>query len=118
MLVLLLIVEFNKFCFPKIGASEPKTNSTSYTVPHFAAIWQPQETKRELTVVAKENQEEPPRTSQSGNSAVFRMNEEFITEVPEKLRGRVTNKLFQAFITTESRIMGALFKLDELLLIP
>ena len=42
----------------------------------------------------------------------------FITKVSEETEGRVTNKLCQEFIRPESGFLGALSRLDELLLNP
>ena len=71
--------------------------------------------KRKLAVVRKETQEEHPRNSQSRNTSVPRINEEYITRVSEEIKGRITKKLSQEFSRTESRILGALSKLDEFL---
>ena len=57
--------------------------------------------KRELAAVRKETQEEHPRRGQSWKTSVPRINEEYITQVSD-----------------ESRILGALSKLDEFLLNP
>ena len=46
------------------------------------------------------------------------MAEEFITQVFEEIEERVTKKLSKDFSRTESRILGALSKLDEFLLNP
>ena len=46
------------------------------------------------------------------------MAEEYITQVSEEIEERVTKKLFQEFSRTESRILGALSKIDEFLLNP
>ena len=72
--------------------------------------------KRKLAAVTRETQEENPRNGQSRNTSVPRINEEFITQVSEQIKGRVTKKLSQEFSRTESRILGALSKLDEFLL--
>ena len=63
-----------------------------------------------------ETQEEHPRNGQSRNTSVPRINEEYITQVSEEIKGRVTKKLSQDFSRTESRILGALSKSDEFLL--
>ena len=60
--------------------------------------------KRKLAAVTRETQEEHPR-----------INEEFITQVSGEMEGRVTKKLSQEYSRTESRILGALTKLDEFL---
>ena len=44
------------------------------------------------------------------------MNEEYITQVSEEIEGRVTKKLSQEYSRTESRVLGALSKLNEFLL--
>ena len=74
--------------------------------------------KLKLAAVTKETQEEHPRNGQSRNTSVPRINEEFITQVSEEIEGRVTKKLSQEFSRTESRILGALSKLDDFLLNP
>ena len=72
--------------------------------------------KRKLAAVTRETQEENPRNGQSRNTSVPRSNEEFITQLSEQIEGRVTKKLSQEFSRTDSRILGALSKLDEFLL--
>ena len=72
--------------------------------------------KRKLAAVTRETQEEHPRNGQSRNTSVPRINEEYITQVSEEIEGRGTKKLSQEFNRTESRILGALSKLDEFLL--
>ena len=72
--------------------------------------------KRTLAAVTTKIQEEYPRNVQSRNTSVPRINEENITQVFEEIEGRVTEKLSQEFSRTESRIFGALSKLDDFLL--
>ena len=72
--------------------------------------------KRKLAAVTRETQEEHPRSGQSRNTSVPRINEEYITQVSEEIEGRGSKKLSQEFSRTESRILGALSKLDEFLL--
>ena len=73
--------------------------------------------KRKLAAVTRETQEENPRNgqSQSRNTSVPRINEEYITQVSEEIEGRITKKLSQEFNRIESRISDALSKLDEFL---
>ena len=73
--------------------------------------------KRKLAAVSRETQEHP-RNSQSQNTSVLGITSEYITQVSEEIEGRVTEKLSQEFSRTESRISGALSKLDEFLLNP
>ena len=72
--------------------------------------------KRKLAAVTRETQEENPRNGQSRNTSVLRINEEYITQLSEEIEGRVTNKMSQEYSRTDSRILGALSKLDEFLL--
>ena len=72
--------------------------------------------KRKLAAVTRESQEENPRNGQSRNTSVPRINEEYITQVSEEIEDRITKKLSQEFNRIESRILGALSKLDEFLL--
>ena len=71
--------------------------------------------KRKLATVTRETQEENPRNGKSRNTSVPRINEEYITQVSEEIEGRISKKLSQEFSRTESRILGALSKLDEFL---
>ena len=71
--------------------------------------------KRKLAAVTRETQEENPRTGQSRNTSVPRIKEDYIAQVFEGIEGRVSEKLSQEFSRTESRILGALTKLDEFL---
>ena len=59
--------------------------------------------------------EEHSRNGQSRNTSVPRNNEEYITQVSEKIEGRITKKLSQELNRIESRISDALSKLDEFL---
>ena len=72
--------------------------------------------KRKLAAVTRETQEEHSRNGQSRNTSVPRIKEEYITQLSEEIEGRVSKKLSQEFSRTESRILGALSKLDEFLL--
>ena len=74
--------------------------------------------KRKLAAVTRETQEEHPRNGQSRSTYVPRINEEYITQFSEEIEGRVVKKLSREFSRTESRILGALSKLDEFLLNP
>ena len=79
----------------------------------MATLWN----KRKVAAVSRETQKSV-RNSQSQNTFVPGMTEEYITQVLEKIEGRVTKKLSQEFSRTESRILGALSKFDEFLLNP
>ena len=72
--------------------------------------------KRKLAAVTRETQGENPRNGQSRNTSVPRINEEYITQVSEEIEDRVSRKLSLEFSGTESRILGALSKVDEFLL--
>ena len=71
--------------------------------------------KRKLAAVTRKTQEEHPRNGQTRNTSVPRNNEDYITQIFEEIDGRVTENLSQEFSRTESRVLGALSKLDEFL---
>ena len=73
--------------------------------------------KRELAAIARETKEYP-RNNHSQNSAAPGITDDYIAQVSEEIEGRVTKKLSQEFSRIESRILGALSKLDEILLNP
>ena len=68
--------------------------------------------KRKLASLSKEKCEEHPRSNLAQNSNVPRSQEDYITQVSEEIEGRVTKKLSRVFSRTESRILGALYRLD------
>ena len=74
--------------------------------------------KRMLAAAAEEAQKEHHRNSQSQNTSGPRNDKDHITQIPDEIEGRVTKKLSHDFSRTESRILGALSKLDEFLLNP
>ena len=71
--------------------------------------------KRKLAAVTRETRVENPRNGQSRNTPVPRIPEDYITQVSEEIEGRITKKLSLEFNRIESRIWGALSKLDEFL---
>ena len=73
--------------------------------------------KRKLVVVSRETPENT-RNSQSQNTLDPGMAQEYISQVSEEIEGRVTKKFSKEFSRTESRILGALSKLDEFFLNP
>ena len=73
--------------------------------------------KRKLAAVTREIQDENPRSGQSRNTSVPRINEDYLTQLSEEIEGRITKKLLfcREFSRIESRISDALSKLDEVL---
>ena len=73
--------------------------------------------KRKLAAVSKKRPEST-RNSRGQNTLDPESTQDYIFQVSEEIEGRVTKKLSKEFSKTESRILGALSKLDELLLNP
>ena len=73
--------------------------------------------KRKLAAVSRETPE-GSRSSRAQNVLDPESAQYYISQVSEEIEGRVTKKLSKEFSKTESRILGALSKLDELLLDP
>ena len=73
--------------------------------------------KRKLAAVSRETPE-GSRGSRVQNVLDPELTQDYISQVFEEIEGRVTKKLSKEFSKTESRILGALSKLDELLLNP
>ena len=71
--------------------------------------------ERKLATVLRETPENT-RNSQSWNTLDPGMAHEYLSQVSEEIEGRVTKKLCKEFSPTESRILGALSKLDEFFL--
>ena len=73
--------------------------------------------KRKLAAVSRETPE-GSRSSRAQNVLDPELTQDYISHVSEEIQGRVTKKLSKEFSKTESRILGALSKLDEFLLNP
>ena len=72
--------------------------------------------KQKLGAVAKENQEVHPRNSQSKETTVPRINENYITQVSKEIKWKMRKKLSQELSRTEIGLLGALSKLDDFFL--
>ena len=70
--------------------------------------------KRKLAAVARETPD-GSRSSRAQNVLDTESAQENVSQVSEEIEGRVTKKLSKEFSKTESRVLGALSKLDELL---
>ena len=73
--------------------------------------------KRKLAAVSRETPEST-RSGRTQNILDPESTQDYISQVSEEIEGRVTKKLSKEFSRTESRILGALSKLDEFLLNP
>ena len=73
--------------------------------------------KRQLAAVSRETPE-GTRNSRAQNTLDPKVTEDYNSQVSEEIEGRVTKKLSKEFSRTESRILGTLSKLDQLLLNP
>ena len=73
--------------------------------------------KRKLAAVSRETPE-GSRSSRGQTVLDAGLTQNYISQVSEEIEGRVTKKLSKEFSKTESRILGALSKLDEFLLNP
>ena len=73
--------------------------------------------KRKLAAVSRE-MPEGSRGGRAQNVVDPESTQEYICQVSEEFEGRVTKKLSKEFSKTESRILGALSKFDQLLLNP
>ena len=73
--------------------------------------------KRKLAAVSRETPEST-RNRRTQDILDPELTQDYISQVSEEIEGRVTKKLSKEFSRTESRILGALSKLDEFLLNP
>ena len=73
--------------------------------------------KRKLAAVSRETPE-GSRSSRGQTVLDPEVTQDYTSQVSEEIEGRVTKKLSKEFSKTESRILGALSKLDEFLLNP
>ena len=73
--------------------------------------------KRKLAAISRETPEST-RSGRTQNILDPELTQDYISQVSEEIEGRVTKKLSKEFSRTESRILGALSKLDEFLLNP
>ena len=73
--------------------------------------------KKKLAAVPRETPE-GSRSGRGQNVLDLELTQGYISQVSEEIEGRVTKKLSNEFNKTESRILGALSRLDEFLLNP
>ena len=73
--------------------------------------------KRKLAAVSRETPEST-RSGRTQNILDPELTQDYISQVSEEIEGRLTKKLSKEFSRTESRILGALSKLDEFFLNP
>ena len=73
--------------------------------------------KRKLAAVSRETPE-GSRSNGGRNVLDPELTQDYISQVSEEIEGRVTKKLSKEYNKTESRVLGALSKLDEFLLNP
>ena len=73
--------------------------------------------KRKLAAVSRETPEST-RSGRTQNILDPELTQDYISQVSEEIEGRVTKKLSKELSRTESRILGALSKLDEFFLNP
>ena len=73
--------------------------------------------ERKIAAVSRETRE-GSRSSRGQTVLDPELTQDYISQVPEEIEGRVTKKFSKEFSKTESRILGALSKLDEFLLNP
>ena len=73
--------------------------------------------KRKLAAVSRETPEST-RSGRTQNILDPELTQDYISQVSEEIERRVTKKLSKEFSRTESRILGALSKLDEFFLNP
>ena len=73
-----------------------------------------------MTKLAAASRKTPENTKSSRLQSTLdpELAQNYISQVSEEIEGRVTEKLSKEFSRTESRILGALSKLDEFLLNP
>ena len=79
----------------------------------MATLWN----QKKLAALSREIQEYP-KNNQSQNLAAPGITQDLTAQLSEENKGRVTTKLPQEVSSTESRILGAMSKLDEFLLNP
>ena len=73
--------------------------------------------KRKSAAVSRETPEST-RNGRAQNTLDPESTQDYISQISEEIEGRVIKKLSREFSKTESRILGALSKLDEFLLNP
>ena len=89
-----------------------KNNQIYITEKHFF-VEMATRNKKKTAALNKENCEEQSRSILAQNSKVLKRQEDYITQISEKIEGRVTKKLSQEFSRTENHLLGALARLDD-----
>ena len=74
--------------------------------------------KKNLVALNNQNCEEHPMINLAQNWNVTKSQEDYKTQFPENIEGRVAKKLSREFSKKENRILGVLSRLDDFLLNP
>ena len=73
---------------------------------------------KKITALNRKDHEDHLWDIQARNTNHPRFREEYINQVSEKIEDRVTKKLSEEFSEPEGHILGALSRVEEILLIP
>ena len=71
------------------------------------------QSQKKLAALIKENCEEHPKSNLAQSSNAPRSQEDYITQVSEEIKERVTKRLSKVFSRTKNRILGALARLND-----
>ena len=115
---IILLFPLLKFVKSKLIFSSRKDNQLFITENIFPVEMETLRYAKKLAALKQENCEEHPRSNLAHNSNVPRSQKDYITEVSEKIEGRVTKKLSEEFNRTENRKSSALARVGELLINP
>ena len=99
--------------YKKQNVNSVFTTDTNFSFSSMATL----RNKRKLAEKHSETPENTKKT-QSRNTIDPEITQEYFTQVSEEIEGRVTKKLSKEFSRTESRVLGALPKLEKFLVKP
>ena len=88
---------------------------SSPLIKFFPSLMATLRNQRKLAAVSRDSPEST-RNSRGQNTLDPDLTQDYISQIPDEIDGRVTEKLPEEFSRTESRILGALSKLDEFFL--
>ena len=108
-----LTIRGDSHCYKKLNINSVFTTDRFFSFNSMATL----RNKRKLAEKHSETHENTKNT-QSRNTIDPEMAQEYFTQVSEEIEGRVTKKLSKEFSRTESRILGALPKLEIFLVKP
>ena len=115
LIAVISIDDVTQFCISQVGIKSRKWIESRKLFHYFCLQYSNNQELKNLGSSCWRNQEGHARNSQSWKTGFHIQNEDYIIQMSEETKIRVTNNLYRAFSKTESRFLGASCQIDNFL---